>query len=218
METSEQGSPAWHAARLGKVTSSNAGKAMSKGRGSSPSQTAVSYMRQLICERLSGKPTEVPPNKYIDHGNEYEATARDLYSFWNQDVTECGFIPHPTILWCGGSPDGLVGDDGTIEIKCPYTLEKHFATIEEDRVVDPNYLWQCHSHIWVTNRQWCDFVSFHPDAPDELQLHVVRVERDEDKIDDLNTRIPQFLGQVEERISKVKSNIKRGGFLNGEIS
>ena len=83
MEASKQGSAQWHSERLGKVTSSNLGRAMSKGRGSSASQTAISYRRQLICERLSGKPTEVPPNRYIDHGKHYEATARDLYSFWN---------------------------------------------------------------------------------------------------------------------------------------
>lgn len=207
-----QGSEQWHRARLGKVTSSCFGKVMSKARsGGGMSQTAATYLTQLVGERLTGRPAEEISSKYIDHGNKYEPVARSLYQFQaNTDlaVVQTGFIDHPEIPMCGGSPDSLVGDVGLNEIKCPFNMANHLKVIEADVVLDPMYRWQCQGNIWVTQREWIDYVSFCPYMPWDLQLHVMRVYRNEDMIEELEERIPQFLEQIEIKIDKIKNNIR----------
>lgn len=207
-----QGTPEWHKARVGKVTASSVGKLAGKARsGGGWTQTAMTYMDQLIGERLTGRPQDDIKSKYIDHGNEHEPTARQLYQWHAKSrakLRQVGFINHPTIPWCGGSPDCLIGDDGGLEIKCPYNVSRHLANIEHDGPSDRDYIWQCQMNIWVAELDWIDFESFHPYVPEEVQFHVARVYRDEDVIEELVDRVPRFLEQLEIRLKKIKSSIR----------
>lgn len=207
-----QGTKEWYQARVGKVTSSCFGKLAGKGRsGGGWTQTAMTYMNQLIAERITGRPAEEIQSKYIDHGNDHEPTARQLYQ-WNAQgeyqLKQVGFVNHPSIDMCGGSPDCLIAEDGVLEIKCPYNVHRHLENIESDGPSDRDHIWQSQGNIWVTGREWCDFVSFHPYVPQELRLHVARVYRDEDVIEELEERIPRFLEQLEIRLNKITSSIR----------
>lgn len=206
----KQGTPEWYAARCGKATASCFGKVMTKGRSKTATwgQTALSYMFEVIGEQLSGKPADMITSKYLDWGHQHEPAARSLYQ-WNtgETVHLVPFIPHPTMENVGGSPDGLVGEDGVVEIKCPFTARNHLETIYTNEIVDKDYLWQCQGNIWVTGRKWLDFVSFHPDVPLDLQLHVIRVNRDDDMIEELEDRMSRFMEQIAVRLKKVNDNI-----------
>ncbi|MEM6363311.1 MAG: lambda exonuclease family protein [Planctomycetota bacterium] len=202
-----QGTPEWYLARMGKVTSSCFGKLMTKARsGGGMSQTALTYMNQLIAERMTGRPAEEIGSKYIDWGNEHEPTARQLYQWsmkGDHTLRQVGFVNHPTIDMVGGSPDCLIDDDGVMEIKCPYTAANHLKVIEGNVITDKDYKWQCQGNLWVTGRQWLDYVSFHPLFPEPMQLFVIRVPRDEDMIDELDEKVPRFLEQMAIRIKKI---------------
>lgn len=208
-----QGSPEWHAARLGKATASCFGKIMTKARsGGGVSATAATYMAELIGERLTGRPAEEIKSKYLDWGHEHEPTARQLYH-WHlpgeHTLRQVGFVDHPSVPMAGGSPDCLVDDDGVVEIKCPYNASKHLQTIEEDAVTDKDYAWQCQGNLWVTGRKWLDYVSFHPSMPEEIQLHVIRVERDDDMIEELEEKVPRFLDQLELKMARISTRARK---------
>lgn len=207
-----QGSPEWHAARCGKVTASCFGKLAGTGRsGGGWTQTAITYMSQVMAERLTGLPQDEINSKYLDHGNRHEPTARRLYQ-WHlsarQELKQVGFVDHPSVKFCGGSPDCLIGDDGVLEIKCPYNVHQHLAHIEQDGTSNKDYIWQMQGNLWITGRQWCDFVSFHPFVPESLRFHVVRYERDEDVIEEIEERIPRALEQVALRVKNIEARVR----------
>lgn len=206
-----QGSDEWYQARLGKVTSSCFGKLAGKGRAGGWTQTALTYMNELVAEKITGRPAEQINSKYLDHGNEHEPTARQLYQLHRakrDPVKQVGFVNHPSIEGCGGSPDALVGDEGVLEIKCPYHIHNHLANIENDGPVDRVYIWQAQGNMWVTGRSWCDFVSFHPFVPESYQFHVVRIFRDEDVIEDLEEKVPRFLEQVSIKLNRMTGLVR----------
>jgi len=207
-----QGSKEWYAARCGKITASCFGKLAGSSRsGGGFSQTAMTYMTQVLAERITGRPQDEINSKHIEHGNKHEPTARQLYQ-WHmakrQGLKQVGFINHPKLEYCGGSPDCLVGDDGVLEIKCPYTIHTHFANIENDGTGDKDYIWQMQGNLWLTDRKWCDFVSFHPYVPKELQFHVVRCVRDEDVIEDIEVRVTRALEQIAKRLENIQSRVR----------
>lgn len=204
-ENVKQGSPEWHAARLGMVTGSRFADVMTKGRGGGASKTAQTYMMELIGERLTGMTSDEIKSKYLDWGNEHEPLARVTYT-WQTGlaVAQTGFVRHPELEWVGASPDGLVGDEGIVEIKCPYTPKAHLSTILSGEVPS-EYVWQVQGNLWVTGRKWCDFISFHPRMPEDLQLYVLRVPRDEDMIEDLDRKVRRFCEQIEIKLSKIQA-------------
>lgn len=207
-----QGTPEWHAARCGKITASCFGKLAGNARsGGGWSQTAITYMTQVVAELITGLPQDEINSKYLDHGNQHEPTARQLYQ-WHlsarQQLQQVGFVEHPEFPGAGGSPDCLVGDDGVLEIKCPYHVHNHLANIESDGTQNRDYIWQMQGNLWITNRQWCDFVSFHPFVPKSLQFHVVRYERDEDIIEEIEERIPRALEQVALRVKNIEQRVR----------
>lgn len=207
-----QGSPEWHAKRCGKITASCFGRLSGTGRSGDWTQTAITYMTEVMAERITGVPQDEIKSKYLDHGNKYEPTARQLYQ-WHfsgnrQELKQVGFVDHPTLAYCGGSPDSLVGDDGSVEIKCPYTVHTHLANIEMDATKNKDYTWQMQGNLWITGRKWCDFVSFHPFLPTELQFHVVRYERDEDVIDEIESRVTRALEQIAVRIKNIEQRVR----------
>lgn len=206
-----QGSPEWHASRCGKITASCFGKLAGSGRSGGFTQTAITYMTQVLAERLTGLPQDEIHSKHLDHGNKHEPTARQLYQWYfdpPQQLKQVGFVDHPTLPYCGGSPDCLVGDDGVLEIKCPYTVHTHLANIENDGTGDRDYIWQMQGNLWITRRKWCDYVSFHPFVPESLRFHVVRYERDEDVIEEIQERVPRALEQVAVRLKNIEQRVR----------
>lgn len=209
----KQGTPEWYAARCGKITASCFGKVMTPGRSKTATwgQTAISYMYEVLGERLTGKPADIINSKYLEWGHVHEPTARSLYGWVRGKVIQLvPFVVHPTLPNVGGSPDGYVGEDGLAEIKCPFTARNHLETIHANEIVDKDYQWQCQGNLWVTGRKWLDFISFHPDFPEELQIHVIRVERDEDMIQELADRVERFDQQIEGKLAKIRKNIVHG--------
>lgn len=194
----EQGSDEWKAMRLGKATASRMADicATTKtGWGAS----RANYAAQLIAERLTGVTAETYSNAAMEWGTATEAEARSVYSFVNDaTISLVDFVPHPTINMSGASPDGLVGDDGLVEIKCPNTAT-HIDTLLK-RTVPEKYILQMQWQMVCTGRQWCDFVSYDPRMPENLRMFVKRIDRNDAVISDLEDKVRAFLAEVDSKV------------------
>lgn len=191
-----QGSDEWRAARLGKVTASNIAAVMAEGRSGKPSATRANYIAQLVSERLTGVPYETFSSAAMQHGTETEDQARAVYTMnTGLSVQQVGFIQHPQIAGAGGSPDGLIGTAGGLEIKCPNTAT-HIATLR-GAPVDGGYMKQMQFNMACTGRDWWDFASFDPRLPDEMQMHIRRIARDELAILDIEAAVSDLLSEVD---------------------
>jgi putative phage-type endonuclease len=192
----DQRTDEWHAARLGKVTASKIADVMASGRAGAPSVTRANYLAQLLCERLTGRPTEGYTSEAMQHGTDNEPIAINAYEML-QDVivTPIGFVDHPNIAMSGASPDGLVGDEGLIEVKCPNSAT-HLATLK-GADIDSRYMKQMQWQMACTGRAWCDFVSFDPRMPDHMQLHVQHVRRDDEMIGQIEAAVLTFLAELD---------------------
>lgn len=200
----EQGSPEWFAARLGKVTASKLNDVMATLKSGGEAATRKNYRAQLIAERLTGAKMESFTNSAMQWGTDNEPIARAMYEIkTGNDVTQVGIIDHPSIAMTAASPDGLIGDDGLIEIKCPNTAT-HIDYLLAG-VAPSDYhnqmLWQ----MECTGRKWCDFVSFDPRLPEDLQLFIIRFHRDEKRLDEMRIGVVKFLGEVDDVITKLKA-------------
>jgi putative phage-type endonuclease len=203
-----QGSDEWKEARLGKVTASKISDVMAQGRSGQPSATRATYMGQLIAERLTGVTAESFKSEAMEWGNETEAQARNAYAFMRDvDVEEVGFIDHPSIADTGASPDGLVGHDGLAEIKCPNTAT-HIKTLLSG-VAPAQYIKQMQWQMACTGRKWCDFISYDPRLPEHMQMFVVRVERDNELINSMETEVLNFLNEVTATIEQLNQKTGR---------
>lgn len=201
IEMMDQGSEAWFQVRVGKVTASRVADILAKTK-SGYSTSRDNYMAQLVCERLTNQKAESFTNAAMQHGTETEPLARAAYEALKDVlVDEVGFVPHPSIKMAGASPDGLVGDDGLIEIKCPNTAT-HIDTLL-NQSVPTKYFTQMQFQMACTGREWCDFVSFDNRLPEELQLFVKRVPRDETYIKLMEAEIIQFLAELDDKINKL---------------
>lgn len=203
----EQRTDEWFAARLGKVTASRVADVIATTK-TGYSASRANYMAQLVVERMTGKQTESYTNAAMEWGTNTEPLARAAYEAEKGLlVDETGLVDHPSIPMSGASPDGLVGDDGLIEIKCPNTAT-HIENLLS-KSVDKKYITQMQWQMACTGRKWCDFVSFDPRMGEGLQMVVIRVDRDEDYIQMLEAEIKKFLGEVESKIKQLEE-IKHG--------
>ena len=194
-----QGSPEWMQQRRGWVTASRLVDVMAKGKG----VTRSNYMAELVVQRLTGVSPESYTSPDMQWGIDNEAGAAAAYAFLtDREVTEVGFVPHPTIAKTGASPDRRVDDDGLIEIKCPKT-NTHIHTLLGGKI-DRRYILQMQWQMECDQRQWCDFVSFDPRMPPEMQIHVQRVERDETLITEITTEVVQFLADLDTLIEQLR--------------
>ena len=197
----EQRTDDWFAARIGKVTASRVADVVAKTK-SGYSASRDNYMAQLVCERLTGKPAESYSNAAMQWGTETEPLARAAYETkMDVLVDEIGFIDHPTIVNSGASPDGLVGDDGLIEIKCPNTAT-HIDTLLT-QTVPKKYADQIFWQMACTGRQWCDFVSYDPRLPADLQLFIKRIPRDDQYIQHLEAEVIEFLTETAHKVDQL---------------
>ena len=204
----DQGSVEWFEARLGKITASRLSAVMAKTK-SGPAATRANYMMELICQKLSGQREESYSNAAMARGVELEPIARGAYEAANGlFVEEVALVDHPAIKGFAASPDGLVGDKGLIEIKCPNTAT-HVEFLKSGKI-KREYILQMHAQMLCTNRDWCDFVSY-DDRLDGLEYKCVRVELDADLAHDILMEVNKFLAEMNvelETILKLKIESK----------
>jgi putative phage-type endonuclease len=196
-----QGSAEWHAARCGSLGASAIHEALARTKSGYSSQRA-NLRARLICERLTGVPQDTYQNDAMKWGIEKEPEARAAYAFdQDVDVTAVGLIRHPTIGRTHASPDGLIGQDGGLELKCPGSAA-HLETLLSKSFPE-KYTLQCLWGMACTGRKWWDLVSFDPRMPGELQLFVKRILRDEPRIVALELDITEFLAEVDTAIAQL---------------
>lgn len=196
-----QGGDAWHAQRRGKVTASRVADVIKKTK-SGYSTSRKNYAAQLLCERLTGKTAEGFSSAAMQWGIDKEPEARVAYEFMkNATVDLVSFVDHPSIAMSGASPDGLVGEDGLIEIKCCNTAT-HLETLMSGDI-DPDYITQIQWQLACSGRKWCDYVGFDPRLPAHLQLFIKRVERDQRTIIELETEVSGFLRELAAQIARL---------------
>ena len=202
MNDIEQGTEEWFAIRCGKVTASRIADIIATTK-SGYSASRANYEAQLICEILTGKPAESFTNAAMQWGTETEPLARAQYELKTGNmVNQIGFVVHPMIEQAGASPDGLIGEDGCIEIKCPNT-STHLDTLLSQKVPS-KYITQMTWQMVCTGRKWCDFVSYDPRLPENLQLYIERIELDEDYAKKLQNEVVMFLVEVNEKVEKLR--------------
>jgi len=203
----EQRTPEWFAARLGKVTASKVSDVVARTKSGYGASRAT-YMSQLLVERLTNTPTEFYSNAAMQWGTDTEPQARAAYEFKTGNaVIEEGFILHPNIEMSGASPDGMVCDEGMLEIKCPNTAT-HIATLLAEKAPS-KYMNQMQWQMACAGRQWCDFVSFDPRLPENNDFFCVRVDRDDERIEELESEVVKFLGELDEMVLKLKERLKK---------
>ena len=201
MESLIQRSPQWFAARCGKVTARRVKHVVAKIK-SREAAARRNYKAQLVVERLTGIAQETYTNAAMQYGTETEPQARDAYVFRTDNkVEEVGFIQHESLM-AGCSPDGLIGTDGGIEIKCPFQSAVHIETLLNG--MPSEHRAQIQGSLWITGCSFWDFVSFDPRLPAHLQLYIERVERDKKYIANLEKKVVVFLDEVSEIVKKLE--------------
>lgn len=201
----EQRSSEWLKAKLGKVGCSRLGDVLAIGRNGQPLQSRHDYMMDLLCERITGQTADHFKTAAMEWGVEYEPQARTEYEARNGVlVDEDGGMEHPTISgwWC--SPDGLVGDDGGIEIKCPNT-KTHVDTLLTGEIKQ-QYIYQMTGAVIIYNRKWWDFVSYDPRIGDDLGYFCRRFYRDKLPVQEVTDGVIKFLDDLEQLEKTLRSN------------
>ena len=203
-----QGTAEWLSARAGLITASRIADLMAKTK-TGESASRANYRGQLVAERLTGKPQESFTNAAMQWGTDQEPMARSAYEIAHGEMIEqVGLILHSSIPLTGASPDGLIGDKGLIEIKCPNT-STHIDYAVSGK--PPNkYLLQMLWQMECTGREWCDFVSYDPRMPEDMQLFIVRVNRDEKRISEICEEVMKLNAEIEEQINQLKKVFHHG--------
>lgn len=200
----EQGSPEWFKQRYGNASASRIKDVIAKTK-SGYSASRENYLTELVLERF-GVFSEPYTSKAMEWGNEQEPFARATHEIEQGIIVqECGYILHPTIAKSGASPDGLIGNDGVLEIKCPDT-KTHFEYLLSEKP-PAQYIPQMAWQMACTGRQWADFVSYDPRAPEGLQYFYVRYNRDNEYIDMLEKEVITFLDEVDKRFNQLKEKL-----------
>ena len=200
----EQRTEEWRQARCGKITASRMAAVMNTLKNGDSGAERRKYIGELVCERLTGEPIPHFQNAAMQHGTELEPLARQAYEFKTGNlVDECGFYEHPVIPNCGASPDGLIGDDGLIEIKCPESYT-HIETLRNGEIKQ-DYIYQMQWQMECTGRKWCDFVSFDDRLPEKLQIFIKRVYRDEKLIERIKNEVIAVNSEIYSTIKALES-------------
>lgn len=206
----------WLTERLGMITGSNFGKLVVKSKDKksyalSSSKTAQDLIYKIAWERLlksgnisNGLGRLNVSSRHMQHGNDYEGEAIVKYMEEKNIKVESAqkFIKLNEFI--GGTPDGFIGDDGLIEVKCPFNGGNHLKSLLTGKIYNTDYIYQIQGYLWVTNRKWCDFVTYDPDLIEGLQLNVIRVKRD----DELIKAIELIMEQVKAKINEIINNEK----------
>ena len=205
-----QHSAEWMEARRGKVTGSRLADALTRLKSGKWSQKREDYMVELVAERLTKSTANHYTSKAMEWGQQTEPHAVAAYEFLRDVQTErVGFVPHPTILGFGASPDRLVGDDGVLEIKC-LTTREHIRVLLANAMPE-EYLWQVWGELACTGRAWCDWVSFDPRLPPEMQLWSTRITREAaaEDIEAVEGGVRDFLAEMEQMVADLWEAVRR---------
>ncbi len=200
----DQGGDEWLAARLGIPTASEFATLMAIGKGGGESATRAKYMRQLAGEMITGKPMYKFSNDHMERGKEQEDEARQLYAMIAEvEPQRVGFIRNNE-LNCGASPDSLIGDEGLLEIKTALAdiqIERllRMSKFEQSRWIPPEHIAQVQGQLWLSGRQWCDFISYSPG----VKLFKVRVYRDAEYIGQISDAVKAFNHELRLLVAKV---------------
>jgi len=198
-----QGSPEWLALRAGKFTGSRFADLMAVTK-SGPSASRANLITAIALERLTGEPEQTFQNDAMRRGTELEPLARGAYEAATGDLVQTvAFIQHPTMSYVGVSPDGFVGDDGMVELKCPASQAKHLAYLRHGAHA-AEYRWQIQGQLWVAEREWCDATSYDPRFPAGLHLAVKRVHRDDKAIAELERECKAAHQEVEAIVTELR--------------
>jgi putative phage-type endonuclease len=194
----QQGSKEWFSVRKGKVTASCFSKAIAGGQG----KTRNAYMIQLLAEMMTDEIVETYTNGAMERGSEIEPFARDYYERMNNCMVEdVGFVELNEDV--GASPDGIIGDDGIVEIKCPNSTT-HIQNILSDKM-PTTYIPQVQGQLWVTERKWCDFISFDPRVKNR-PFWYKRILRDDEYIETLRKNIDKFVEDLKAMYAKLNES------------
>lgn len=217
MSNVEQGSLAWIAERLGKITASRIDDVLAKPRkGNGTSSTRDNYKAQLALERITGKMREEFQTRWMERGIEMEPLARVAYEdLRGVEVDAVGFIPHPSIANAGCSPDGFIGNEGQIQIKCP-NAATHFKWLQSGGL-PAEHRKQMAFELACTGRQWSDFVSYHPEMPDHLKVFVSRFNREAVYIAEIEQEVMRFDAEIQEMIRHLPSGKSQEELLQASI-
>ena len=204
----EQGTADWLQMRCGCCTASRLNDALAKlKRKDGESAARATYRKQLVIERLTGRSTESYVSDAMIWGTETEPQARIEYELLTGvEVKQVGLGAHPRINWFSASPDGLVGDDGCIEIKCLNSVN-HLDILLSGEIPE-DYHWQMLGEMACCERQWCDFIAFDPRMPEGLQLFVKRFPRNDALISGMELEVIQFLSEVERDLAALKEKYR----------
>lgn len=211
IEDLEQQTPEWLAMRVGMVTASRVADVIAKrkrqpkdGEPAEPLACRKDYLWEIVVERLTGRSSETYVSPSMEWGIEQEPSARAAYEMATDCMVEpIGFAIHPANKWFGASPDGLVGEDGILEIKCPNS-GTHLQYII-NQVVPSEYVPQMLAEMACTERLWGDFVSFDPRMPKKMQLFVQRLRRDDKRIADMESDVAVFCQEVDDKLAEVQA-------------
>ena len=193
----EQGTAEWLAFKAGKVGASRVADIIAKRKDGASSSSRATYRGELIAEQLTGVPTESYKSPAMQWGNDCEPMARSAYQFdqWCA-VQQVGCALHPTIENALASPDGLVGDHGLVQIKCPLTATHLETVVNGPAAIPERYIVQMQWEMACTGRRWCDYVSFDPRLPEAMRIYIRRFDRVDGRIKELEAEVAAFLSEI----------------------
>lgn len=192
----EQGTAQWLEARRGKITASRIAEVMDFLKKGGEGASRRNYRTELLAERLSGRGEDHYVSPEMEWGTEFEPQARAAYEIANDVMVDrVGFVLHPVFDFAGSSPDGLVGNDGYVEFKCPKTTT-HLKWMQAGGVPEEHQE-QCLFNMRCEERAWADFVSYDPRLPEGLRIFVARMDRDEERIVRIDEEVQRFQNEVE---------------------
>lgn len=206
----------WLEKRLGMITGSQFGKLVKKTKDKqsftlSQSETTDNLIYKIAWERLlksgnisNGLGRLNISSKSVEHGNDYEGEA--ILKYEEQTGNKVDYTQRFIEFdeWIGGTPDGFIDDDGLIEVKCPWNGGNHIKSLIEEKIYNQEYIYQIQGYFWITDRQWCDFVTYDPDLVEELQLNIIRVYRDEQIIEGIKAVMQMVKDKIENIINNKK--------------
>ena len=202
LQRAEQGSAAWLYERVGYVTASRFGAVIAKTKAGKPTAEREKYLMELVIERITGQPQDHFTSSAMTWGIDNEKPSRmDYEARTGRIIEEVGFIKHPTLPMVGGSPDGLIGEDGGWESKSPFNTANHIYTLLDGMPAE--HMAQCQGLMWITGRKFWDFQSFDPRLPEPLCRYVKRVERDDDYIKNLEQEVIAFSAEVNAMVERL---------------
>jgi putative phage-type endonuclease len=197
----EQRSAAWFEARLGVATASRFKDIVGRTKAGGYAAARNAYMIELAMERITKNQAPRFSNEAMTWGTTQEDAAKEAYELYTfNQVRDVGLILDDE-LKAGASCDGLLDPNGQIEIKCPYNSLNHFETLVNG--MPDQHIPQVQGQLWITGRDFCDFISYDPRMPEGLQLYIQRIERDDEYITTLKQEVVSFLNEVDNQVNKL---------------